>query len=186
MSHFFKTAIFIALLSGCSFVYSCTLNIEGPSPLFTKDFGSKTIAFRALGKELFFENGETIQVYCNNGLRIQRNYYADIFPTDRRAEFTCESMSLMYEGNATPFVKVSCSPEAALSFYESNRKLPKCESFMSYALGVKLPAIGDVIKAAICYDLERLTLKYVTYIADHKKISIFNKLNANSELLVDL
>ncbi|XP_017476366.1 PREDICTED: uncharacterized protein LOC108366459 [Rhagoletis zephyria] len=186
MSHFFTTAVFIALLSGCSFAYSCRLNIGGPSPLFTKDFGSKTIVFRTHGSELVFENGETIQVYCNNGLRIERNYYADIFPTDRRAEFTCESMSIMYEGNATPFVKVSCSLEAALSFYESNRKLPKCKSFMSYALGVKLPAIGDFIKAAICYDLERLTLKYVTYIADHKKISIFNKLNANSELIVDL
>ncbi|XP_017476367.1 PREDICTED: uncharacterized protein LOC108366460 [Rhagoletis zephyria] len=181
-----KIIPFLAILSGCTYVHSCTLNIGGPSPLFTKDFGSKTIVFKAHGNILVFENGETIQAYCANGIIVERDYYGNLSPKERTATFLCEGTSIRVSGSVQSNLKVFCSPEPTLSLYESSRELQKCASFMSYALGVKLPAVGDITKAAVCYDLERLTLKFVTYIADHKKVLITNKLKTVSELPVNL
>ncbi|XP_053963894.1 uncharacterized protein LOC128866880 [Anastrepha ludens] len=190
MKNFANIVSFVVLLAGCTYASSCQLKIMEPSPLFTKKFGSKTIIFKAQEVELFFEDGETIQAYCNDGIMIQTeeyNSYKNIYNSenDNMAAFSCDGTSILAHDNYYDNLQVSCYP-SFLSFFESKKKLPKCGTFISYAIGVKFPTVGDVIKAGVCYDLDKLTLKFATYIAGHQKVSILNESNSGSKLSIDL
>ncbi|XP_067633458.1 uncharacterized protein [Eurosta solidaginis] len=199
----------VSLLLGCKYVLSCQITIRGQSPIFTKDFGSKTIVFRAHSNILTLDDGESIRAHCRgitvsalsttSSTQDQYEYEAyeegnrqikqriDISSALKDTEvFTCESNSLKILGTSYENVQVFCPDYPRLRLYESQKKLPKCTNFTSYAFGFKLQETGDIIKSAVCYDLDHLELKFASYVTYEKKVMVYKKVNVGNELSLNL
>ncbi|XP_067627228.1 uncharacterized protein [Eurosta solidaginis] len=57
---------------------------------------------------------------------------------------------------------------------------------MNYAFGIKLQEGGDIIKAGVCYDLDKFELKYASYITDQNKLLVSHKLHVGNVLYLNL
>ncbi|XP_067633456.1 uncharacterized protein [Eurosta solidaginis] len=192
----------VSLLLGCKYVLSCQITIKGQSPIFTKDFGSKTIVFRAHSNILTLEDEETIRAHCRGitvyalstsssrqyqyGNRQMKQRIDISSPRQDTEVFTCESNSLKILGTSYEDVQVLCPVYPRLRLYESQKNLPKCTNFTSYAFGFKLPETGDVIKSAVCYDLDHLELKFASYVTYEKKVVVYNMVQVGNELSLNL
>uniref|UniRef100_W8ATU0 Uncharacterized protein n=1 Tax=Ceratitis capitata TaxID=7213 RepID=W8ATU0_CERCA len=181
----------VTVFSTCNYVRVvgiCRLSIDLPSPLFSSNFGTKAIVFRAHEDELTLDDGETITAYCSTGeIKLESKYYSNYnyesipYPNDwKAAHLECLDNQISLNGNMYTYVRISCTAEPTPILYESKTSLPKCEGFTTYAIGYQLPPLGDTITAAICYDLNRLKLKYVTYFAYPKNTKVSDALKDNN------
>ncbi|XP_067633459.1 uncharacterized protein [Eurosta solidaginis] len=192
----------VSLLLGCNYVLSCQITIRGHSPIFTMVFGSKTIVFRALSNILTLEDEETVRAHCRGitvsalpttssrqyqyGNRQMKQRIDISSPRQDTEVFTCESNSLKILGTSYEDVQVLCPVYPSLRLYESQKKLPKCANFTSYAFEFKLSETGDVIKSAVCYDLDHLELKFASYVTYEKKVVVYNKVEVGNESSLNL
>lgn len=50
--------------------------------------------------------------------------------------------------------------------------LPKCENYMTYAIGAPIQMVGSDIKIGVCYDLDHFKLKFVSFVAQSNNAAI--------------
>ncbi|XP_017476370.1 PREDICTED: uncharacterized protein LOC108366462 [Rhagoletis zephyria] len=187
--------IFVLSCLCLSFSYCCQLIVRRPYPLLIKNFGSKNITFRASGKGVTLNKGESVEVYCGSGLNIENSNGYTQLPNNQyqTALLFCDENNYIrargiYENrHESEVLRIYCSSSSSESLYESKRKLGNCEGSMSYVIGEKIPFLGTIKKLAMCYDIDNFALKYANYIAYQKKdILISYEDNFDNDLEVDL
>ncbi|XP_011184405.2 uncharacterized protein LOC105213362 [Zeugodacus cucurbitae] len=190
-----KLKFFALIITAFSVAKACHLNVDHPIPLFSKNFGSKNLTFRAKPSGVELSENESIEVYCMSGIMYKRyNGYIgnNGAVIQKKALLQCENGYIyvnrgQYGNMNGDELTVYCSSSFSSNLYESKSTLANCDNFMSYAIGEHIPLVGTAIKAGICYDLERFELKYANYIAYQRNdFWISSEPNLSHELGVDL
>lgn len=60
---------------------------------------------------------------------------------------------------------VSCLGNAISPIFESRTSMPDCEGYMSLVVGRTFEEFGSLKSFAICYDIDKQQLKYISYTA---------------------
>ncbi|XP_067627227.1 uncharacterized protein [Eurosta solidaginis] len=179
--------ILVLIALGCGFSQSCEVDVRYPYPLFSKQFGSKNITFRAKKSGIRLSIGESIKIYCGSGLNLEAPYYSSSYNVQQTAFITCnkdnriEKLPDIYGETLTAYCKSTSGPQ----LYESQKKLPNCDGYMNYVIGEKTPFMGTTTKFALCYDIESFTLKYANYIAYQKHDMWISHEGHSNELSAD-
>ncbi|XP_011184663.3 uncharacterized protein LOC105213485 [Zeugodacus cucurbitae] len=182
----------VAICSIFNYVSTCKLSVNGMSPLFTQNFGTRTLAFKARQGVLYFE--DSVKTYCGDkGVSIkaydtdaEENFLSE---EENIVQFECSNDNIYINKNKNIYVdvEVSCSDKMVeLKLYESGRVLQKCDGFTNYAIGTIEDDGSNVIKAGICYDLDALTLKFAVYVVSSKNAFTFEKARNSRVLPVSL
>ncbi|XP_036333155.1 uncharacterized protein LOC118744338 isoform X2 [Rhagoletis pomonella] len=207
--------LYLVIFTGLTLASSCQLNVESPLPVLSKKFGSKRIVFKPLKTSIELKSGESVMAYCNNGImyKVQLpsipSYYSRYearlnIPSDdvefeskaleaNSAEITCDSLNQIgikgkFDGSSKNII-IFCIPLSSPEIYESKTKLINCGNYESYAIGVPLQAvgIGNQIQAGVCYDLNKSSLKFVTFVAHlTSDVEVVDERKATNELTVTL
>ena len=95
--------------------------------------------------------------------RLRPDAYRDsglfIFQKDNEEDYTYDYNPIPSE-DRHPIDDIACT-SSAYTVFESKHQLANCKNFESYALGAKLSP--PIIIAGLCYDLEKLSIRYVSY-----------------------
>nr|XP_014091942.2 uncharacterized protein LOC106618652 [Bactrocera oleae] len=178
----------VAVAAVFDYVSTCTLSVDGISPLFTQTFGSRAIVFKAHKNKVNFE--DSVKAYCSDGelkVKIQEpygNYF--VSRIQNTVVFDCLNNEIKIRDVDYKNVHVSCAYEIKFKLYESSTALPKCDGFNNYAIGFKHVDVGEEIKAGICYDMDTLSLKFAMYVASSINVRLFKKNHNYSVLPVSL
>ncbi|XP_011205984.2 uncharacterized protein LOC105228071 [Bactrocera dorsalis] len=197
MSHI--TLIYLlAIATGCEVISACQLDILSPAPLFAQNFGSKKIIFKAQASAIHLDIGESVTAYCSSGLvykkrdeRYSYNNKIDQVLSSNTAEFNCdENNQIGIKGILSAFstqMTILCGSKTNYDLYESKTLLPNCENYMTYAVGAPIQTVASDIKAGICYDLDYLKLKFVSFVAQSNgEAIVLDEKNNLNELSIDL
>uniref|UniRef100_A0A0A1XSP0 Putative aspartate aminotransferase YhdR n=1 Tax=Zeugodacus cucurbitae TaxID=28588 RepID=A0A0A1XSP0_ZEUCU len=187
-----------AFVAGCTVVSACKLSIQSPAPLFAQNLGSKKIIFKSQDSAIELYIGESITAYCSSGLIYKKSddpygYSSNTNQvlSSNTAEINCDSNNKIgIKGIINVFatqITVQCKSKTNYDIYESERILPNCENYVTYAIGAPIELVGSDIKVGICYDLDNLKLKFVSYIAQsNSETFVLDEKRNPNELSVDL
>ncbi|XP_067633462.1 uncharacterized protein [Eurosta solidaginis] len=188
----------ISSISGVS--AACLLNVHGNLPIIMKSDNVNRIMYAQEEGAIKMNETDELEVHCLNGVNIQTklNSATQNIIAGGSKQFKCYKGNRIHYRNANVSVYkdssvnsifISCQNPWKQTLYESGTKLPKCNQYMNYAMGLAIPNVKDIISAGMCYDLDTLALKYVNYLAYrpqyNKIIQVNNSALSKNQLVVD-
>ncbi|XP_034484307.1 uncharacterized protein LOC117789364 isoform X2 [Drosophila innubila] len=99
---------------------------------------------------------------------LQCNYHVYQI-TDPHLQLICDhngfTKYLESHGSEVTVERLECADSQSLGMYESRTALPDCEDFMTLVVGFDFGELGSLKNVAICYDIVKQQLKYISYTA---------------------
>uniref|UniRef100_W8BSC7 Uncharacterized protein n=1 Tax=Ceratitis capitata TaxID=7213 RepID=W8BSC7_CERCA len=168
----------------------CLLHLHGNLPVIMKSDNANRVMYAQESGTVRLNETDEVEVHCLTGIYIQTklNSVAQT-ATDGSKQFKCykgyrlyyrNMNSRIYKDTNVNAVYINCQSPWTPSLYESGTKLPKCNEYMNYAIGIAVPNVQDIISATMCYDLDALALKYVNYVAYRPKYDEVIQLNSSA------
>ncbi|XP_034484306.1 uncharacterized protein LOC117789364 isoform X1 [Drosophila innubila] len=145
---------------------TCSLNLNIFPPKIVSRFGSKNL-LRPFEPVVTRELSRTVDLYCANGFTMSSYHVYQI--TDPHLQLICDhngfTKYLESHGSEVTVERLECADSQSLGMYESRTALPDCEDFMTLVVGFDFGELGSLKNVAICYDIVKQQLKYISYTA---------------------
>ncbi|XP_016946160.1 uncharacterized protein LOC108021877 [Drosophila biarmipes] len=144
----------------------CQLNTSPSAPLIVTTNGSHTVLSPYTGL-IERNNSQEIQFYCGTGFIFQ-NDGQDQFVSEHRLEtLVCQKDGSFLLKKHQRHIKgdkrsVRCRNGVA-GLYQSRTSLPNCKDQSTLVLGHDFRERGSIRSAALCYDIAKAHLRYITY-----------------------
>ncbi|EDW62531.1 uncharacterized protein [Drosophila virilis] len=169
---------------------SCELQINSPKPLILTHFGSKHLVSET-DSTLIRDNYETVDLYCAYGFQTNSHNYGTYEHKTNHVKLTCDSSRFWFENARSSqmyIYQLQCLGNQVSNMYESRMPMPDCNGYMSLVVGQSFGSLGSLKTAAMCYDIVKQQLKYVSYTAYPQKIKVLEKTQAGqlNELGLDI
>ncbi|XP_017872636.1 PREDICTED: uncharacterized protein LOC108620242 isoform X1 [Drosophila arizonae] len=143
------------------------LTISPLPPLTVTQLGSKHWV-SVTGPILTLESSESVDLYCESGFKYYIPSYGryEEFNANRTTISCKRNRFILLDHSSEPEVEsVSCRDNAISPIFESRTSMPNCEGYMSLVVGRAFEEFGSLKRFAICYDIDKQQLKYISYTA---------------------
>ncbi|XP_023159565.2 uncharacterized protein LOC111591890 [Drosophila hydei] len=172
--------VFILGLIGLALVFEavdayCVLETHFPKPQIITHFGSKHWLTEAT--TISRDNYESIDLYCSKGFSINSNVEYNLLNEQKRINLTCygDEFHTLWQSEEIQIVNLKCMDNQIYPMYESSTSMAACNEYMSLVVGQTFGEYGSIKSVAICYDIVKQQLKYVSYTAYPPKIKLIEQ-----------
>lgn len=100
----------------------------------------------------------------------------------KRIKLTCKDNTFYSDIVDYGLNSIKCLGNRISPIYESKISMPDCNQYMSLVIGQSFGEYGSIKNVAICYDIVKQQLKYVSYTAYPSKIKVLEQVRPASNI----